>query len=81
MQIKACESCGDTMRSVSYVNVGMQNTLWWCGWCAKEFTEVGPVAADPVISAVPPPPSFAGLVKLESTRVGPHGGKTCRRIW
>jgi hypothetical protein len=71
------------MREVSYNDEAFKKTLYWCNWCAISLTESGPITGEN--AALPPmtpmPISFHGLVKLEQTRIGPHGGQIHKRIW
>lgn len=78
--MRACTECGDTMREVSYADGSLKRTMYWCGWCATEHSETTPL--DPPVSAVMAgPPDFRGIVKLEQTRIGPHGGRIHKRLW
>jgi len=77
--MKACTECGDTMRQVSYADGSLKRTMYWCGWCATEHSETSPLEEPlPAIMAGPP---LNGIVKLEQTRIGPHGGKIYKRLW
>lgn len=68
------------MKEVSYADGPLKKTLYWCGWCATEHSETSPIeqSLPPVQTA---PPSFQGIVRLEQTRIGPHGGKIYKRLW
>jgi hypothetical protein len=69
------------MREVSYTDGSSKTTLFWCNWCAKEHTEKTPISEFKLPAVTASPISFHGIVKLEQTRVGPHGGKIHKRLW